>query len=105
MKVSDMFPNKYLAGADLGGKAFTLTMSDVTQETMQSAQGSKSYYILHFDGAEKGLILNRTNANQIAELYGDDTSAWPGKRITIYPVQITVAGQPHTAIRVRKVEK
>lgn len=100
MKVSDMFPSRYLTGSDLK-REYTVTIKELLHETVQTSQGKKEFYVLYFDNAEKGLILNRTNAEAIAALYSDETNAWPGRRIVLYPVQIKVAGEQKTAIRIK----
>lgn len=38
---------------------------------------------VHFVGKDKCLLLNKTNAGNIAMMYGDDTDNWTGKTIGI----------------------
>jgi len=105
MKISELFPRKYATGADLNGKPATLTIARVTQEEMRPNPNAKpeAKWVLYFKGAQKGIVLSRTLAQQIAEITGeDDTDHWPGKRVTLYPVPMTVAGQARVAIRARK---
>ncbi len=105
-KLSEMFPRKYLSGEDLNGKAWTLTIENVTQEKMAPRSGApaEDKFIVRFKEAQRGMILCRTLAYQIGEALGsDDTAQWLGKRITIYPEQITVAGRRKFAIRARSV--
>ena len=59
-------------------------------------------FVLHFQNTHKGVILSRTLAQQIAEATGsDDADLWIGKRITIFPQPMTVAGKKRVAIRVK----
>ena len=105
MKLSDMFPRKYASGEDLGGKPATLTVSTVRTEKMRPQAGAPEVqkYVVYFQGADKGVILSRTLAYQIADATGsDDTADWTGKRITLYPQPMTVAGKRRIAIRARK---
>ena len=62
---------------------------------------------VYFQGKEKKLvILNKTNFGRIAYLYGNDTDAWIGKEIVIYPELVEYAGKPTVeAIRVRPPER
>lgn len=104
MKVSEMFPRRYATGEDLQGKAVTLTIARVAQEEMRPQAGAPPVkkHVVYFKGAVKGVILSRTLAYQIADAVGDeDTAAWPGKRVTLYPVPLQVAGQNRVAIRAR----
>lgn len=55
---------------------------------------------LAFQGQEKGLILNKTNATTIASMYGSDTDGWIGKEILLYQTKVDFGGQMVDAIRV-----
>ncbi len=57
--------------------------------------------VLYFDGGRKGLVLNKTNAQAIAEDYGDDTEAWTGREIVLFIQKVTFQGKLTPAIRVR----
>lgn len=104
MKLSDMFPRKYASGEDLGGKAVTLTIASVRTEKMRPQPNApqQTKYVVHLENATKGVILSRTLAYQIANIAGsEETTDWTGKRITLYPQPMTVAGKKRVAIRAR----
>lgn len=101
MKVSTLYPSKYAKAADLNGKAVTLTMRRVVIEEMGHGDKREKKPVLYFDKATKGVILNRTNAVTIANLYGDETDEWAGHRITIEPARVRAFGATHDVIRVR----
>ena len=104
MKVSEMFPRRYVTGADLAGKAHTLTIAHVRTETMRPSQNARPVqkYVMYFEHAQKGLVLNRTNAWSLVDIIGtEDTDEWQGAQVTIFPVPLTVAGQKRIGIRVR----
>jgi hypothetical protein len=44
--------------------------------------------ILYFGGKEKGLALNKTNANTIANVFGDDTEDWRGGEIVLFETTV-----------------
>ncbi len=105
MKVSEMFPSKYLTGDDLQGRAVKVTIDTITREKMRPCPGApeEEKYVLHFDGKTKGLILGKALAESIAMATGsDDTNLWQGKTIVLFPVPMNVAGFARTAIRARK---
>jgi hypothetical protein len=52
-------------------------------------------------GKDKGLVLNKTNANNIAAVYGDDTDDWIGGGIQLFPTMVDYQGRSVEAIRVR----
>jgi hypothetical protein len=99
-----MYPRRYATGEDLQGKAVTLTVSRVVAEKMHPQPNTPAVerWVLYFKETQKGVILGRTLAYQIAEAMGaDDTDQWIGRRVTLYPQPMTVAGKSVTAIRAR----
>lgn len=103
MKISDIFPSKYVKAQDLNGKTVTLTIKSLTVEEMLNHASEKERKpVLYFEKATKGLVLNRTNAMIISALYGDEADDWRGKRISIYPTRVKAFGTLQDAIRVRE---
>lgn len=47
------------------------------------------------------LLLNKTNAATIAQMYGKSPADWVGKFVTLYPATTEVGGEMHDCIRVR----
>lgn len=103
MKLNEMFPSKYVTGADLGGRSFVVTIARVQPEMMRpNAQSPEiEKYVLYTVEGKKGIVLGKPLALQIAALLGDDTDGWSGHKITIYPEPVIVAGQKRLAIRAR----
>jgi hypothetical protein len=103
MKITEMFPRKYATGEDLAGKPVSLTIAAVHREQLHPQPGSPAVekFVLYFQHATKGVILSAPLARQIAAALGDDTDQWTGKRITLYPEPMTVAGKARIAIRAR----
>lgn len=99
-RVSDMVPSKYLKAADVE-ESPVLTIADVKEESIGQGAQADNKWILYFAEEEKGLVLNRTNINTIAGLYGDDTDDWEGKKITLFATQVDFQGKQVDAIRVR----
>ena len=96
-RVSDMFPSTYLKAADLRGRAVPVTIRTVDQEEL----GGEQKYIVYFEGKDRGLVLNKTNANMIASSYGDETLKWTGCDVVLYPDKVPFQGRIVDAIRVR----
>jgi len=97
MNINEAFPSNYLKSSDLQGSTPTVTMSHVTTEKM----GDDSKLVLYFQGKEKGMVLNKTNANNIASLYGPETEDWHGKKITLAVAWVDFQGRSVEALRVR----
>jgi hypothetical protein len=103
MRISQLFPKKYANGEDLAGKTPTLTISAVTLETMHlPGAPAEEKPVIWFNTATKGIILTPTLARQIAEIHGDDTDTWTGRKIQLYTLAMTVAGKPRQSIRARR---
>jgi len=95
-KLSEVFSGSFLKAEDIT-KPTTVTISDA--ELKEFDDGNK--LLLKFKGAEKALIVNRTNANVIAEvLDSDNTDDWIGKRITLEVRKVDFQGKRVPAIRV-----
>lgn len=100
MLISQAFPSKYLRAADLGDKEHTLEIADCVMEAIDEKTGEQKP-ILYFKGAQKGLVLNVTNANMISHLYGDDTTRWPGNSLVLFSMMTSFQGKPVQGLRVR----
>ena len=104
MKVSQVYPTKYVKGEDLKEREVTLTIKGVTMEKMMPTPGEETEeMVVWFNGTDKGYVLNQTNARTIAKLYGDDTDDWPGKRITLFPKKIHAFGKWQVVANVKPV--
>ena len=100
--LKEEFPDKYLSAEDLNKKTVTLTIGAINKDTLVTSKGKKSGIILTFVGKKKLLVLNKTNACLISEIFPVTASLreWVGKRITIYPTQCQLGGETVDCIRV-----
>ena len=101
MKISAAFPSTYLKCADLGGQPRIVTVRACVLEELGQGKDKENKPVLYFTKGPKGLVLNVTNAKAIAKTYADDTAAWTGKPIEIYPTQVEYKGDLVDGIRVR----
>ncbi len=97
MKISKAFASEYLRAVDFEDGPKTLTMKKV----MIGKVGDDSKPILYFEETEMGLAMNKTNANIISKVYGDDTEEWIGKPIILYHAMVEFKGDMVPAIRCR----
>lgn len=96
------YDRDYLAAFDLNGKDATVTIARVEGKELTGSGGRKAKKpVIWFEGKEKGMALNKTNGKTIASLYGNDTTAWIGKAITIYPTTTSMGGETVDCLRVR----
>ena len=98
MKIGSVFKGDYLKAADIGkGERLNLTISEVVMAELDD--GEKA--VVHFRSIDKGLVLNKTNANMITEIAGtDETDNWEGIAISLYSTKVDFQGKRVDALRV-----
>ena len=101
VKISETFPSQYLKCADLNGKPWDMKIRTVVLEDLGQGNDKEEKPVTYFHNAQKGLVLNKTNANTIVKAYGDDTGNWTGKDVQVFPTQVEFKGETVDAIRVR----
>lgn len=97
MKVSEAFPSKYIAAADLNNQNVRVTIARVEMEKI----GDDNKPVIYFKGKTKGLVCNKTNSKTIAAVYGDEMDDWAGSELILFPIMTDFQGKPVEAVRVR----
>lgn len=95
--INDLYPSKFLKHSDLRGRTVKLKIARFDVEKI----GDDTKPVIYFDGKEKGLVLNKTNAQVVASRYSPETSGWIGKEIELRPDKTQYAGQLVDCIRVQ----
>ncbi len=104
MNFDELFPGRFLKSGLFKGRDVTLTIAKVRTEELPDDKGGKKVKgIVSFVGKTLELVLNRTNGEAIKAMFGRETDAWVGKRVTFWPAPYTdnMTGEVSTAIRVR----
>jgi hypothetical protein len=97
MRIGSAFPSKYLKAADLQGRRIAATIDRVQLEEVDDGERPVAY----FRNKDRGLVLNRTNANAITEIAGtDETDEWSGVRLVLYSTRVDFQGRRVDAIRI-----
>lgn len=97
MKISEEFPSKYLKSSDLKGQEVRVIMGRVEREEI----GQDKKLVLYFKGKEKGMVLNKTNANTIGDFYGDDSDDWYDQPLILFAIRTEYQGKPVDGLRCR----
>ena len=98
MKVGTAFPSKYLKAADLQGREIVVTIDSVE---MANIGDDEDKLVVYFQGKNKGMVLNRTNANMLTEIAGtDETDEWHDVKIKLYSCRVDFQGRRVDALRV-----
>lgn len=85
MNINDAFPSNYLRASDLQGRTVTVTISGCEMTTFQDGSSKPA---LSFQNKDKGMVLNKTNSQMIADSYGPDTDTWIGKPIELFSMRV-----------------
>lgn len=101
MNIDAAFPSKWIRAADLKGRDYTLQIVRCLEEEV--AGDGSTQPVLYFNGTQKGLALNKTNANTISEALGPETDNWIGGNITLYPTKTDFQGKRVDCIRIREL--
>lgn len=102
-----MFEGKYLGAwnlVDADGKKRDVTVTIASVEAQRIVgEGGKTNKkpVLKFVGKDLPMVVGKTVAKTIAAMYGNDTAAWIGKKITLYATTTEVGGETKDCIRVR----
>ena len=97
----EIFPGRFLKATDLDSKAVTMTIERVVQEELDEQVKA----VVYFRGKSKGLVLNATNYDAIADNHGVQTDDWPGVEIELYPTTVQFKGKRVACIRVRMPQR
>src|SRR5262245_31680091 len=106
MKMSDdfddLYGSKYLSAADLKGQQRRVKIGKVDVADFKEKNGvTKRKYVLFFEGEDKAMVLNKTNAQKLAQAYGKDRNGWVGQFVELYS-ETTPLGE---GLRLRPLRK
>src|SRR3989337_2959233 len=102
MRMRDALPGRYLTGDDLDDEVVVIidrVVLEPFRDPRTRVETRKP--VMYFQRAKRGLIINRTNWRAIADLYGDESDDWTGKRITLVSMMVDAYGKQTKAVRVR----
>jgi hypothetical protein len=99
----ELYGSKYFGVADLKGAQPRLKIGKVDVAELREKDGStKRKYVVYFEGQDKGLVLNKTNAHKLADTYGKKPDVWVGQIIQLY-AEMTGLGKE--GVRLRPLRK
>ena len=106
MKLTELFPSNLLKAQDVtdAGGEMPLKIANVEIKEFDGDNGKERKPILIF-ADERRMVLNKTNANIIAEMFGDDPDAWINREITLHVQSVEFQGKIVPSIRVKMVNE
>lgn len=95
----DLYGSRFLAATDLKGPV-TVTIERIEYEQFtRPGEPTRTKAVAYFKGGKKGMVINKTNAANLAAAFGKAFPNWVGKRVTIRPEQTMFAGKPTRGLR------
>lgn len=97
-----LFPSRYVKAADLRGKSVTVVIERIVprEKLMMAGGKSDNKPVVYLRGKDKGWILNKTNARDIAKAWGPEILEWIGRPVVIVSKQVEARGETVDAIRI-----
>ncbi len=81
----------------------TIAKFEGEEEVRNTKGGTSAKQVVYFKEEVPKMIMNITNGNTIASLYGSHPDKWIGKQIQIYSTQVPFGKKQVDALRVRDV--
>ena len=95
----DLYGSKYFGAAALNGQRKRARIIKVDIDDLREKDGStRRKYVVYFEGEERGLPLNKTNALRLAQAFGKDRTKWIGGHVELYS-EMTGLGKEGVRLR------
>jgi len=94
VNVNNVFPTKYVKAQDVNGQIQVVIAKAVMEQL-----GDEHKLVVYFEGHTKGMVLNKTNANNLSNLYGPESDGWIGKPMMLVSTFVDFQGQSTPALR------
>lgn len=102
MHYRSLVPGEYLAAVELEGKEPTLTIASIKKVQLEQEDGKvKERGVIMFTETTRGLVVNRTNVELLAAMFGPSVEAWIGKRVTLKAEAVRLGPASTVGIRVK----
>ena len=105
MKLSEMFPSNFLKAQDVtdAGGEMDLKIFNVEMKEFDTDEGGKEKKAVLIFANDKRMVLNKTNAGLIAQMFGDDTDQWLNQNVTLVVQDVPFGNKTVPAIRIKNL--
>lgn len=62
-------------------------------------QKEETKAVVYLEEHKKGIVLNKTNARNLADAFSKDFTTWPGQRIQVRAERTSMSGKPLMGLR------
>ena len=95
----DLYGTRYLSASEVR-KPVSATIERIDEEDFaRPGEAPRVKKVLYVRGGKKGIVLNKTNANNLASAFGRTFAAWIGQRMIIRAEPTMFAGKPTMGLR------
>lgn len=105
MKRADAFPSQYLQSSDIAGRKVRCVIEHIATETVGQDEEQRQKPVMYFKNGSKGLVVNATNWDTLADAYGEESDNWIGKSVVLHVVPTKFKGKATTGIRMKIPDK
>jgi hypothetical protein len=100
-----IYGSKYLSAGDIaampdGKKRVRIGRVDVAEFRQDNSTARKKFVVL-FDGLDKGMVINMTNAGILRDALGRNPSRWVGADIGLYVEQVAFGNKRVPGLRLK----
>lgn len=101
--IADLGSSKYIKQTDVQPPILVTISGYKKQNVAKEDEKPENKFVLFFKETDKGLVLNTTNGNLIAEITGSpDLDEWEGKKIVLFnDMSVYYAGKKTGGVRAR----
>lgn len=103
MHYRQLFIGDYVQATEFEGRTPTWTISRIEIRDLPSLKHEgeeQSKGVIFFSDFPRGWVMNRTNGECLAAMFGPETDAWVGKRVTLRAEEVQVGPKKDMGIRV-----
>ena len=102
---NDMYGSAWVSPDDIK-KPFYSRIEAWERQTFNvtGGKGEKDKYVLTLRGLKKKLVLNKTNALNLAIVHGKNPNNWIGKSVLVKTEMTSYAGKPTPGVRIHPVD-
>jgi hypothetical protein len=101
MKFDQAFRGNFMKATDLGGKAHRYKIKSIGQEEV----GGDNKVVMRFDEDDRALVLNKTNASILRDIWGEELDDWVGNPVLLKPDKTDFQGKRVDCIRLAVPQK
>jgi len=89
-----MFSGSYLKSSDLQpGERRLLTIREVKVEEVGEGAEMQEKPVVYFNEEKMGMVINKTNSMNLANVFGENIEGWPGRQIDLLVHQVMFGGR------------